>query len=196
MRTGAGGSWLAVGLLLGCGLSPSEVVGVYEGQGSSSSGGSADGPGTDGVGSASTGPVADATGGSDTGTPSTSAEGDTNAVDPSTTDPDTAPGSTGPASTSGEPGSSSGPPPLPPTCTEVFGTASGYVLCTEGARSCAFNVNTGGNDCNAICGMFGAACLDDLDNNSVAGEECIVQPADLNCASLGKSTTICVCAFP
>jgi hypothetical protein len=197
MRTGVGRSWLAVGLLLGCGLNPSEVVGVYEGQGTSSSGASGDGPNSGG-GSASTGPVADGSAGSGTGTPGTSAEGDTHAVDPSTTDPGTTSGdppeTTGPPATSDDPGSSSGTPPAPPTCNELFGTATDYVWCWEDDVSCGFSVNPGGLTCNGVCALFGATCIDNFDNPG-AGEECVVQATEADCNSnLGEVSTICVCA--
>jgi len=86
--------------------------------------------------------------------------------------------------------SDSGPSP---SCNELFGSASGYVLCLENETSCSFNANTGGVSCDGICGSFGAVCLDAIDNPSVVGQECIAQGMSF-CANAAKGTTICVCS--
>lgn len=199
MRSSAVGGWLAVGLLLGCGAAPGEVVGVYQGQDSSSGQAASEGP-SGGVDSGSTGSVADGSASSGTSTPP-GGDGTTTApVDPSTTDPDATtsgepPGSTGPGSTSSEPGSSSEGGP-PPTCQEVFGTAEGYISCTEAPGSCAFNVNVYGASCNTLCGMFGHGCIDSINNPGLGdGNECFDQGGEYDCNSVGKDTTICVCAL-
>lgn len=185
-----------VGLVLGCGPAPGEVVGVYQGQDSSSGSVASDGP-SGGITSDGTGPVADGSASSGTGMPAvTSGDGTTAPVDPSTTDPGTSSGdpleSTGPVTTS-EPGSSSGEPPPPPTCDELFGTASGYVLCMHDATSCTFNVNPNGNTCTTICDSYGQTCLGGIDNPGDAGTECMIQgPFDCDDGS-GKSSTICIC---
>lgn len=201
MHARAAGWWLAVGLLLGCGAGPAEVVGVYQGQDSSS--GTVASDGSSGVGgSAGTGPVADGSASSGTGVPpDITDDGTTTApVDPSTTDPDTSTSSepaesTGPGSTSSEPGSTSmEPPPPPPTCDELFGGASGYVLCMHDADSCTFNVNPNGSTCTTICSGYGQMCLGGLDNPSAAGTECMIQGAfDCDDGS-GKGSTICICS--
>jgi len=201
MRTGAGGCWLVVGLLLGCGLDPSEVMEVYQGQGSSSGSGSGESSSSGGT-SAGTGPIADGTAGSDTGMPpATSEVGDTTGpVDPETTAPGTTteppaestgpePGTTTDPSTSSS--SDGGMPPA--SCDELFDTASGYVLCMHDAGSCSFNVLTNGQTCTTICNGFGQTCLGGLDNPSGAGTECMIQGM-LDCSSgASKSSTICIC---
>jgi len=200
MRFVAGGTWLAVGLLLGC-ANPTEVVGPYEGSAGSSSSGTSEGTRGESSATNSTGPVAEGSADSDTGMPQTTVVDDTTqGVDPTTTDPststtDTPPESTSSSSTGDMESSSSGDPP-PPTCDEVFGAAAGYVLCEFDDMSCTFNVESGGASCNTICGMFMAApCIDNIDNPG-PGEECVYQPTDRTCESTGKGSTICVCAFP
>jgi hypothetical protein len=201
MRTGTGGSWLAMGLLLGCGLGPSEVVGVYEGQGSTSTGGSSGGTRGGGDVTAGTGPIADGSAGSGTGMPqSTTDEGDTtHAVDPSTTDPGTTslspPESTStgpdPGSTSDLPGESSSDGEMPPpSCDDLFGLAVGYELCFEDDVQCGFDVDMLGNSCATICGSFGAACLGAIDNPGAGG---CTENGPEGC-DIVHGTEICICA--
>lgn len=193
MHEGVAACGLAVGFLLGCGASPAEVVGVYEGKGSSSGDGSSDG--TNGGGSASTGPVADgsASSGSSTTSPGP-ADGTTMPVDPVTTDASTGEIPPDPTTSDGSTGDPSTGAPPAPTCDELFGLATSYVLCWEDETSCGFSVNPGGLTCTAVCNSFGAACIDNFDNPS-AGEECVVQATEADCNSnLGEMSTICVCA--
>lgn len=192
MRTSAGG-WLAVGLLFGCGPSPSEVIGPYDGSGGSS--GSATGGSSGGPGTGSTGPIADGSAGSGTGMPTTMSEtGTTAPVDPTTTDPDASSSGIPPVATgsSGDPGSSSGDP-RPPSCDELFGLAADYELCMEDEGSCTFNVDPEGANCNMVCSAFGAGCIDSIDNPG-KGQECENQ-GDFDCGTVsGEESTICVCA--
>lgn len=183
-------------LLGGCSPAPAEVVGVYQGQSSSgegsSSGGGASG---DGVAPDSTGPIADGSAGSDTGPPTITFgdDGTTTApVDPGTTTGDPPLESTGPAATTDLPGSSSDGELPTASCMDIFGTASGYVPCTEDDSSCTFSVITGGNSCTTICSSFGEACVHALDNPGGGGNECNVQ-GDSFCDNTAKGVTICVC---
>lgn len=184
---------LGLVLLGGCSPAPPEVIGVSQGQ-SGSAESSSSGASGDSVVSDSTGPVADGSASSATGAPEvTSNDGTTSPVEPATTTGDPPLETTGPGATTDEPGSSSDGEVPPVTCAEIFGGASGYVLCMETEGSCSFNVNTGGNSCTTICSSFGQGCVDTLDNPSAVGQECVIQPTDLDCGSTGKSTTICVC---
>lgn len=193
MRTSAGGCWLAVGLLCGCGPAPSEVIGPYDGTGGSS-GSATGGPSSGEVGTGSTGPIADGSAGSGTGMPTTMSgdTGTTAPVDPVTTDPDTASGDV-PTTTdpsSGDPGSSSSGDPPPLTCDQIFGTADGYLLCMEDETSCTFALNTGNNNCNVVCSSFGEVCLGAIDNPT--GVTCDQQGA--SSCDVTKGSTICICS--
>jgi hypothetical protein len=191
------GWWVVLGLLLGCGLAPSEVVDVYDGPGSSSSGGgsTAGQSGVDDRGS--TGPVADGAASSSTGTPeATGSEGNaTEPVDPDTTAPGTDTGTT--SEVPPDPSTTTDDPPDPSTgdvsCDAMYGGAAGYHLCEETGDSCRFNVDVMGvSNCTAVCTSFGGTCIDALDNPG-PGMECVVQ-GDLDCNFIGKGTTLCICS--
>lgn len=173
------------------GLPPSPPQDAGEGGTGSTSHGDATGSTTVG----STGPVADGAASSSSGTTDlTGSElGTTAAVDPSTTTGDPPAESTGSGST-GPLGSSSSEGGTPASCDDLFGAASGYVLCMEDASSCSFNVNTGGNSCTTICGSFGAVCIHALDNPAAGGGQACVVQGDSFCDNASKADTICVCA--
>lgn len=190
------GWWLVLVASLGCGPIGSEVVEIYDGQSSASSG---SGSATLGGGSGdrgSTGPVADGSGSATAAGASTgmvTQGGTTQGVDPGTSTGNasaTSDATSAGSSSEGPMGTSTGDPP---TCAEIFGAASGYVLCMEDASSCAFNVNTGMNSCTTICSTYGETCLDAIDNPGGAGTECTVQGPSF-CDNNSKGTTICVCS--
>jgi hypothetical protein len=189
------GWWLVLGLLPGCGIIPSEVVDVYDGPGTSSSGGSTAGQ-SDADDRGSTGPVADGSAGSGTGMPEVTGNEDnpTEPVDPETT----APGTT--SEVPPDPSTSDDGPPDPSTttgapadCNTMYGGAASYFLCEETADSCRFSVDVMGiSNCTAVCTAFGGTCLDAFDNPG-GGQECVVQ-GDLDCNYIGKVTTLCLCS--
>lgn len=197
MRGGAIG--LSTVLLWACTPTPAEVVEVFDGDSSSGSATTnvtATGQVT--VTSTDTGPVAEGSADSGTGPGSTGPVLDgtsTGPVDPSTTGEP--PGGSTDSGSTGNPvgGSSSSGDPPQPSCDEVFGMASGYFLCNSDDSSCSFNVSTGGNSCNTICGSFGETCLGAQDNPGAGGDVCFVQ-GPYDCASTSKSTTICICSRP
>jgi hypothetical protein len=127
---------------------------------------------------------ADAEGSDTTGS---TVDGTTHEVQPGTTSGATS-GPTSSTSTGDELGITSTGASL--SCDEIFGAAPGYLLCTEDASSCAFNVTLGGADCTSICAMFGTTCLAAFDNPV---QTCEVQ-ADSFCANNAKNDTICVCS--
>lgn len=183
--------------MLGCGPAPGEVVGVYEGQDSSSGRVASDGPsGGSGI-SGSSGPVADGSAGSGTG-PAPGTSDTTATVDPSTSGPGTTTtvdptDSTGPAVTTVDPSTSSGDPPPPPTCDDLFGSAPGYELCFEDDMQCGFDLDTGDQSCNTVCASFGSTCLGAFDNPGGSGG-CSQEGVD-DCNTV-HNTEICVCSRP
>lgn len=185
MRVIAEGWWVALGLLLGCGLAPSEVVDVYEGPGSASSGEPTSG--SSGEGPGSTGPVADGTGGSTAVDGGSSGEGGstTMGVEPGT-------GTTGDPPS---PSSSGDSPPDPstgeePDCDDIYGNAPGYELCTETEDECRFDANLGGGSCNDMCSMYGGTCIGAHGNPFGGG--CFFTGID-DCEDT-PDTEICICS--
>jgi hypothetical protein len=187
------GWWVALGLLLGCGPAPPEVVGVYDGSGTTSSSGGSTAPTTHGA-PGSTGPVADGSGGSTSvGTidvAGSESDATTQAVDPetdtsATTSTDE---STSVASTTDEPvGTTTG---ASQSCDDIYGMAPGYQLCVELDAQCNFDADLGGGDCSTMCSNYGGICLGALGNSSGGG--CFVLGIDA-CDSTAE-TEICICS--
>jgi hypothetical protein len=183
------------GLLFGCGPSPTEVIGPYDGSGGSSGKATESGVSSGELSNGTTGPIADGSAESGTGLPTTMTgdTGTTTPVDPMTTDPDTSISGDPPTTaSSGDPGSSSsGDPPTPPSCMDIFGTADGYTLCSEDETSCTFALNSNGSTCNQVCNSFGQPCIGGI--NNPGGLECSSQ-GPLTCDQFENGTTICICA--
>jgi hypothetical protein len=77
-----------------------------------------------------------------------------------------------------------------PSCSDVFGSLGGFVLCTETATTCRFYTTVDGT-CNARCALVGAACVGAEDDDS-AGEACDSLGAT-TCSATG-SDAICICS--
>jgi hypothetical protein len=188
-----------MGLLLGCGPTPSEVLGGNEGSAGSSTGTSSTSGGTTRGASSGSGPGVEGTGdvtGIDPDT--TGSDGTTQGVQPGTSTGNEATSSTstggepGSTSTGGEPGSSSAGPS--PSCDELYGGAPGYILCMESDSECRFNATTGGGDCNMMCAQFLGTCIEAFDNPNDPGDECdIVRPNSDDC-NTDRGTELCVCS--
>ena len=94
-------------------------------------------------------------------------------------------------------GSTPPPPPPPPPaaadCTELFGSAPGFIFCEETATTCSFNVRTNGGTCTQICAGFGTACVGAISN---AGS-CEGNPArNDTCETPRPVDEICICERP
>jgi hypothetical protein len=83
-------------------------------------------------------------------------------------------------------------PPAVQSCDELFGAASGYVLCGEDATSCSFFVQSDGTTCSDECGLLGSECVGGYDSNADA--PCTVITED-GCLAT-HTTKTCACARP
>jgi len=76
------------------------------------------------------------------------------------------------------------------TCDQLFGTASGYLLCSEAADRCEFAILINGLTCADLCQSFGRGCVGAFGNvdpnrcTHVGTETC----------SMARTDEICVCA--
>jgi len=75
------------------------------------------------------------------------------------------------------------------SCTERFGTATGYELCEETAATCAFNVLLDQNSCDDACMAFDSTCVTAFNNS--AGD-CASAGVEAPCAEQATDQ-ICVC---
>lgn len=179
---------VAFGLLLGCGPGPSEVTAPLDGttgpSTSTASTGMASTPGSSSM-EAST---ADGSGGATgQGAAASSDGGTTQGVLAETSTGEVA--STGLAGTSsgGESSSSTG---APPSCDDLYGMAPDYELCMETPDQCHFAATTAGDDCNAMCSLFGGACIDAFDNST----GCAIIRPDMDTCDTNRGSEICVCS--
>lgn len=182
---------LTIGLLLGCGPAPTEVVAVFDGttdaSTSTASTGMASTPGS----TSAEGATASGSGGATGQGTTASGEGDTTQglQDGTSTGEVASTGASGPGSSSGG-GESSSSTGAPPSCQELYGAAPGYELCMETPEECHFAALTNGGDCNAMCGLFGGTCIDAFDNSTGCN---IIRP-DMDTCETDRGSEICVCS--
>lgn len=192
-----GSALMLLGLLLGCAPTPSEVVGTGDGGGSSTSTASTSGtmlPST----SDDTDPQADATGSATgLGTDTSSDGGTSQGVQPDTSTGEVTTGeiTTGGTTTTGsDPSSTSTGTDLStgadPSCDALFGTAPGYLYCTETPDACHFNADTGGGNCNQMCASLDSTCVAAFDNSHA----CTIIRPNMDTCETNRSTEICACA--
>jgi hypothetical protein len=181
---------MTIGMVLGCGPTPSEVVGTADGStGPSTSTSTTSGPPM--LGSSSSGaPGADGSGDATGQSADTSSDGGTTmGVQPATSTGEAASTSTGtdPA------GTSTGVDPGP-SCDDLFGAAPGYIYCMETPAACYFNADTGGSNCNAMCTMLGSVCVEAFDNPNEAGQECVMIRGSTDTCDTNRGTELCACS--
>jgi hypothetical protein len=190
---------MTLGVLLGCGPTPSEVVGTADGSTGSSTGtGSTSGvpmpgssspgePGADGSGDATSQSVDTDSDGTTQGVQLATSTGEAASTSAATSTGEAASTSTDPA------GTSTGEDPGP-SCDELFGAAPGYIYCMETPAACYFNANTGGSNCNAMCTMLGSDCVEAFDNPNEAGQECVVIAGSMDTCDTNRGTELCACS--
>lgn len=76
------------------------------------------------------------------------------------------------------------------SCDASFSAATGYVLCTEEADRCAFNVQLNGTSCNDACTALGSTCITAQDNEG----ELLCQALAEETCDVTRNNEICVCA--
>lgn len=81
----------------------------------------------------------------------------------------------------------------PSRCDATFGSARGYILCSETPTSCSFVVALDGDDCNIVCNDGGERCTG-ATNDGPAGLECMGM-GSWACGQNGISA-ICTCSRP
>lgn len=180
-----------MGLVLGCGPAPSEVLDGHEASaGSSTSVTSTSGEATRGTSGSPGSGVEGSAGSMGVDADATASDGTTEGVQLGTSTGDTLSGTSGPGSTStgDEAGSSSTGPS--PSCNELYDQAPGYLLCMETETECHFNANTNGGDCNMMCAAYLGKCIDAFDNSSGCS---IIRP-DMDDCDTNRGTEICVCS--
>lgn len=82
--------------------------------------------------------------------------------------------------------------PPPPTCAEVYGGATDFVLCLETDTTCSFNAFTNGGNCTQMCAAYGGSCVGALDNDYT--NVCMAQGTD-SCDD-HRDNEICICSRP
>lgn len=76
-----------------------------------------------------------------------------------------------------------------PSCTELYGRASGFILCSEEyVDECAFYVTLGGGSCADVCG---GSCLRGY-NNGGSGDRCAHGTGEDTCDST-HTDEVCYC---
>jgi hypothetical protein len=176
------GWWVVLGLVAACSPVPSEVVAVHD---SESTGATTGEHGSGGP--AGTGSVTEGSGSA------TAAEGSTGAGSrgDGTTEPGTSTAlpeaSTGTASTGNDRDDS--PTTGDESCTEIYGRAPGFELCSESDDACTFDVDLGSGDCDAICTTYGGTCVGAFGNASAGG----CTQTGMDDCSYTANTEICVC---
>jgi hypothetical protein len=73
-----------------------------------------------------------------------------------------------------------------------YGSATGYMLCSETTTECRFAATTSGSNCGALCTSLGGTCIDGDDNGAMP---CVATTTADTCAT-NRTTTICVCSKP
>ncbi len=77
----------------------------------------------------------------------------------------------------------------PPTCEEMYGTATNFDLCEETTNSCRFYVMTNEDTCTNLCSSFGGECIDNYDGDCSSGigsQGCDIVHYD----------QVCICTLP
>ncbi len=79
------------------------------------------------------------------------------------------------------------------SCDDLYGDASGYVLCAEYGGTCEFYSTTGpGVTCADLCSTVGQDCLESYDSDA---PDCVEVSADEGCTAI-HAQQICVCGKP
>lgn len=79
-----------------------------------------------------------------------------------------------------------------PSCDMLFGSAIGYLLCSETPTTCSFNTTLAQTTCNDLCASLGSVCVSALDNN---GPPCVAVSFGDTCATV-RNSEICECERP
>jgi hypothetical protein len=98
-------------------------------------------------------------------------------------------GNTSGSSTGGTGGEGGGPPELP-TCTDQYGTAPGFELCSETALECRFAAKLDMLSCSDACRNRGGECVQAY--KSATEDACTIAAAT-DCTDSQAFAVVCLC---